>query len=108
VYQGNQSGQAAATGIVLNSSGLVLTNNHVVDGAGSISATDVGNGRTYTATVVGYDRSHDIALIQLNNASGLKTAQIGDSSKVAVGQDGGRYRQRRRQPAATPARPADQ
>jgi S1-C subfamily serine protease len=35
---------------------------------------------------VGYDRSHDIALIQLNNASGLKTAQIGDSSKVAVGQ----------------------
>ena len=85
-YQGNQSGQAAATGIVLNSSGLVLTNNHVVDGAGSISATDVGNGQTYTATVVGYDRSHDIALIQLNNASGLKTAQIGDSSKVAVGQ----------------------
>ena len=86
VTLGYQSGQAAATGIVLNSSGLVLTNNHVVDGATAISATDVGNGRTYTATVLGYDRSHDIALIQLNGASGLTAAQLGDSSKVTVGQ----------------------
>jgi S1-C subfamily serine protease len=85
VTLGYQSGQAAATGIVLNSSGLVLTNNHVVDGATALSATDVGNGQTYTATVLGYDRSHDIALIQLQNASGLKSAQIGDSSKVSVG-----------------------
>ena len=85
VTLGYQSGQAAATGIVLNSSGLVLTNNHVVDGATALSATDVGNGQTYTATVLGYDRSHDIALIQLQNASGLKSAQLGDSSKVSVG-----------------------
>ncbi len=86
VTLGYQSAQAAATGIVLNSSGLVLTNNHVVDGATSLSATDVGNGKTYPATVVGYDRSHDIALIQLQGASGLKTAPLGDSSKAAVGQ----------------------
>ena len=85
VTLGYQSGQAAATGIVLNSSGLVLTNNHVVDGATAITATDVGNGKTYTATVLGYDRSHDIALIQLQNASGLKSAQLGDSSKISVG-----------------------
>jgi S1-C subfamily serine protease len=85
VTLGYQSGQAAATGIVLNSSGLVLTNNHVVDGATSLSATDVGNGQTYSATVLGYDSSHDIALIQLNGASGLKTAQLGDSSRAAVG-----------------------
>ncbi|MGZ4200205.1 MAG: S1C family serine protease [Thermoleophilia bacterium] len=82
---GYQSGRAAATGIVLNSSGLVLTNNHVVTGATSISATDVGNGQTYSATVLGYDRSHDIALIQLQGASGLKAAQLGDSSKISVG-----------------------
>jgi S1-C subfamily serine protease len=85
VSLGYQSGQAAATGIVLNSSGLVLTNNHVVDGATSLNATDVGNGQTYSATVLGYDSSHDIALIQLNGASGLKTAQLGDSSQAAVG-----------------------
>ena len=81
-----QSGQAAATGIVLSPSGLVLTNNHVVDGATAISATDIGNGRTYSATVLGYDSSQDVALIQLQGASGLTTAPLGDSSKVTVGQ----------------------
>ena len=81
-----QNGQAAATGIVLTPSGEVLTNNHVVEGASAISATDVGNGKTYTATVVGYDRSHDIAVLQLGGASGLQTAQLGDSSTVAIGQ----------------------
>ncbi|HMK93633.1 MAG TPA: trypsin-like peptidase domain-containing protein [Thermoleophilia bacterium] len=85
VTDGYQGGQGAATGIVLTSSGLVLTNNHVIDGATSIKATDVGNGQTYTATVLGYDSSHDVALIQLQGASGLTTAQLGDSSKVQVG-----------------------
>ena len=83
-YSGSQG---AATGIVLTSDGKVLTNNHVIDGATSISATDVGNGQTYEATVLGYDRSHDIALIQLKDASGLQTADIGDSSDVSVGED---------------------
>jgi S1-C subfamily serine protease len=81
-----QSGQAAATGIVISSSGLVLTNNHVADGATAISATDIGNGRTYSATVLGYDVSKDVALIQLQGASGLATARLGDSSGVTVGQ----------------------
>ena len=85
VTLGYEGGQAAATGIVLTSTGEVLTSNHVVNGATSISATDVGNGHTYKATVVGYDRSHDIAVIQLSGASGLRTAKLGDSSKAAVG-----------------------
>jgi S1-C subfamily serine protease len=80
-----QNGKAAATGIVLTSSGEVLTNNHVVEGASSISATDIGNGKTYSATVVGYDRSHDIAVLQLSGASGLQTTPLGDSSAVSVG-----------------------
>ena len=83
---GDQSAQGSATGIVLNSSGLVLTNNHVIDGATAISATDLGNGRSYTATVVGYDPTQDVALIQLQGASGLTTAQLGDSSTVTVHQ----------------------
>ena len=78
---------AAGTGIVLSSSGEVLTNNHVISGATSISVTDVGNGQTYPATVVGYDRSHDIAVLQLQGASGLQTASIGNSSAVAVGDE---------------------
>jgi len=77
---------AAATGIVLTPSGLVLTNNHVVDQATTVKATDLGNGRTYSATVVGYDATLDVALLQLHGASGLKTATLGDSAKVTVGQ----------------------
>jgi S1-C subfamily serine protease len=82
---GYRNGRAAGTGIVLSPTGLVLTNNHVVAGSTSISVTDVGNGRTYTASVLGYDRSEDVALIQLKDASGLATAVIGDSSKVSIG-----------------------
>jgi S1-C subfamily serine protease len=80
-----QSGKGAGTGIVLTSSGEVITNNHVIDGATTISVTDVGNGKTYSAKVVGYDPSHDIAVLQLQGASGLQTATLGDSSKAAVG-----------------------
>src|SRR6202007_1339473 len=65
--------------------GEILTNNHVVNGATSVSVTDVGNGKTYKATVVGYDESQDIAVLQLSGASGLTTAATGNSSTVQVG-----------------------
>ena len=84
---GNPNAQAAGTGIVLDASGEVLTNNHVISGATSITVTDIGTGQTYPATVVGYDRSHDIAVLQLQGASGLQTASIGDSSGVAIGDE---------------------
>ena len=73
-----------ATGMVLTPSGVVLTNNHVVQGATRIIATDIGNGKTYSATVVGYDRSEDVAVIQLQGAQGLQTVPLGDSSTVSV------------------------
>src|SRR2546423_13473704 len=44
---GYQSARAAGTGIVLTSDGEVLTNHHVIEGATSITVTDVGNGKTY-------------------------------------------------------------
>ncbi|MGH3160287.1 MAG: S1C family serine protease [Streptosporangiaceae bacterium] len=83
--EGDQGATAAGTGIVLTSTGEVLTNNHVIRGATSIKVTDIGNGRTYTAKVVGYDASRDVAVIQLQNASGLATANLGDSSSVQSG-----------------------
>jgi S1-C subfamily serine protease len=82
---GYQSATAEGTGMVLTSTGEILTNNHVIDGATSIKVTDIGNGKTYTATVVGYDATKDIAVLQLQNASGLQTISIGDSSSVTVG-----------------------
>jgi S1-C subfamily serine protease len=83
---GYQQAQAAGTGMVLTSSGEVLTNNHVINGATSIKARDIGNGRTYQARVVGYDHSHDIAVIQLQGASGLRTVTLGNSASAAPGQ----------------------
>jgi S1-C subfamily serine protease len=83
---GGVGGEAAGTGMVVTSSGEVLTNNHVISGAVRITATDVGNGRTYSAHVVGYDTTKDVAVIQLEGASGLKTVTLGDSSTVKVGQ----------------------
>jgi S1-C subfamily serine protease len=93
---GYQEGAAAGTGMVLTSTGEVLTNNHVIDGATSIKAIDVGNGRTYTAKVVGYDKSHDVAVLQLQGASGLQTVTFSSASPqtgqkvVALGNAGGK------------------
>lgn len=84
---GYQQAQAAGTGIVLTSSGEVLTNNHVIEGATSIKAIDIGNGQTYQAKVVGYDQSKDVAVLQLQGASGLKTVSVGDSATAAVSQN---------------------
>ena len=72
--------------MVLTSSGLVLTNNHVIENATTINVQIVGSGRTYSAHVVGYSVSDDVALLQLQNASGLKTISIGNSSNLSVGQ----------------------
>lgn len=83
--QARRHAVGAGTGIVLDSGGLVVTNNHVVEGAAAISATDIGNGRTYRARVLGHDRRHDIALVELGGATGLVAAPLGDSSQVAVG-----------------------
>jgi len=77
--------RAAGTGLVLTSSGEILTNNHVIDGATSIRVTLVSTGRTYSASVVGYDVSADIAVLQLSGASGLATADIASDPAVSVG-----------------------
>ena len=81
-----ENGQAAGTGIVLTSTGEILTNNHVIRGATNMKVTDVGNGKTYPATVVGYDVADDIAVLQLKGASGLQTISLGSSASVKVGQ----------------------
>ena len=80
-----ENGAAAGTGMVLSSNGLVLTNNHVVDGSTSLHATVVSSGRSYQARVLGVDPVDDVALIKLEGASGLKTVSVGDSSKVTLG-----------------------
>lgn len=83
---GYQSAEAAGTGVVLTSDGLVVTNNHVVAGATEISVTIGTTGETYTATVVGTDATADVAVLQLEGASGLTTAALDDDQEaVATG-----------------------
>ena len=90
---GYQNGAAAGTGMILTSTGEILTNNHVVDGATSITATVVTTGRTYTAKVVGTDPTDDVAVLQLQGASGLPTITTGTvntgDTVIAIGNAGG-------------------
>jgi S1-C subfamily serine protease len=83
---GYEDGSAQGTGMVLNSSGEVLTNNHVIRGATAIKIVVPGTGRSYTAKVVGYNVSADVAIIQATGASNLKSVSLGNSLAVRVGQ----------------------
>jgi S1-C subfamily serine protease len=77
--------QAAGTGMVLTSSGEVLTNNHVIAGATTVKVTVPGTGRSYLAKVAGYDVRDDVAVLRLQRASNLSTVTIG-TAKVVPGQ----------------------
>jgi S1-C subfamily serine protease len=76
---------AAATGIIISSSGLVLTNNHVINDTEGLTVTLVSTGVQYRAKWLGYDKTSDVAVIQVEGAPKLTTAPIGDSSTVKVG-----------------------
>jgi S1-C subfamily serine protease len=73
------------TGMIITSSGEVVTNNHVIDGASSISVTRDGSSKSYAAKVIGTDPTDAVALLQIEGVSGLPTVTFADSSAVAVG-----------------------
>ena len=72
------------SGIVVSADGLILTNNHVVEGAQSLTVT-TSDGQTVDATVVDTDKVHDIAIIRATGGN-LTPATLGDSDKIQVGQ----------------------
>jgi S1-C subfamily serine protease len=74
----------AGTGMVLTSDGLVLTNNHVIADATTITAQVNGSGPSYQGDVIGYDITADVAVVQLRNASNLATVATARSSGVRV------------------------
>ena len=77
---------ARGTGFVIDAAdGLVLTNNHVINQATSVTVTLVTSGKSYPARILGYDAADDVALLQLQGVTGLKAVMIGDSSRVKVG-----------------------
>jgi putative serine protease PepD len=77
------------TGIIISSTGQILTNNHVIaadETTGSTLTVTFNSGKITPATILGADPSSDLAVIQATGVSGLTPATLGDSSKVAVGQ----------------------
>jgi S1-C subfamily serine protease len=78
----NSDEQAAGTGMILTSGGYVLTNNHVVEDATSISVTVESTGQKYTAVVVGTDKTADVAVLKLTSASGLTPVKFAPTEKV--------------------------
>ena len=77
---------ASGTGFIIDGeAGLVLTNNHVIRDATSVTARLTSTGRTYPARIVGADVGADIAVLQLQGARGLVTAPVGDSASLRLG-----------------------
>jgi putative serine protease PepD len=79
-----EEGEGAGTGIIINSDGEILTNNHVIAGATKITVT-LSDGSTHTATVVNANSTEDLAVIKISGVSGLTAATFANSSTVAVG-----------------------
>ena len=73
------------TGMIMDSKGHILTNNHVVAGATQIQVL-LASGEQYPATVVGTDPKTDLAVIQISAKQSLPQVSFGDSDKVAVGE----------------------
>ncbi len=79
-------GTATGSGIVLDSQGHILTNNHVIEGADKIEVKLGESDKEYTAEVVGTDPASDLALLKVNAPSSeLTPLPLGDSSKMEVG-----------------------
>jgi putative serine protease PepD len=76
--------QAAGSGMVIDASGLVLTNAHVVNGASTITVS-LSDGRALPADLVGSMTSNDVALVKIRNVSGLDTVKFGQSAALQVG-----------------------
>ncbi|HWD52829.1 MAG TPA: trypsin-like peptidase domain-containing protein [Acidimicrobiales bacterium] len=81
---GSQS-QDEGAGMIITPTGEVLTNDHVVDGATTITVALDGSTTQLPATLVGADPDKDVALLQITNQTGLPPVSFGDSSKVEVG-----------------------
>ena len=80
-------GTALGSGVIFDKEGHIITNNHVVAGASEIQVT-LADGRVYDAEATGTDPATDLAVIQLKDApDNLTVAQLGDSDKLATGQD---------------------
>ena len=88
IFGGGTTGQTQedqGTGVIITSNGEVVTNNHVISGATTITVTLYGQTKAMPATLVDTDTANDIALLQITGASSLPTVTYGNSTNVQVG-----------------------
>jgi S1-C subfamily serine protease len=84
-FYGTVPQQGQGSGFILDKSGHILTNFHVVEGANRGIEVQLSNKRRYPARVVGTDKAHDLALLQID-APNLEPVTLADSSQLNVGQ----------------------
>ena len=85
VLASSQQSGGEGSGVILTADGLILTNNHVVEGASTLEVR-FNDGTTASATVVGTTATDDLAVIKADGVSGLTPAVLGSSSDLVVGQ----------------------
>ena len=88
-FHGNNAPQmpgrsGVGSGVIVDASGIVLTNNHVVEGADSVSV-ELPDGRIFKALEIKTDPESDLAVVRLVEAHDLPTATLGDSDKLEIG-----------------------
>ncbi|WP_426348754.1 S1C family serine protease [Alloiococcus sp. CFN-8] len=83
-FMGQQVSEGAGSGVIISENGYIVTNNHVIEDASSVNIR-LRDGETYEAVLVGTDEKTDIAVLKIE-ASGLKSAVLGESGSLKVGQ----------------------
>jgi S1-C subfamily serine protease len=79
-------GTPAGTGVILTPSGIVLTSDQILRGAGRVTVRAVLSGRAFSARVIGSDAADDLALVQIEGVSRLRPIAIGNSGDLAAGE----------------------
>lgn len=77
--------QGAGSGFIVDSTGYILTNYHVIEGADRITVT-LADGRVFRGTVAGSDPAIDVALVHIPNANNLPVAPLGNSDELRAGE----------------------
>lgn len=83
--RGGRTGQGSGSGVIVSPDGIILTNNHVIDSAQSISVAQ-GDGQRFGARLIGRDPDTDIAVLRAETTERLKFARLADSKKLRPGQ----------------------
>ena len=80
----SQEQEGGGSGIIINSDGYIITNQHVINGATTVKVV-LNNGKEYDAKLIGQDRKTDLAVIKIEETN-LPTAELGQSSALEVGE----------------------